>query len=130
MNATTPVASTIREGDHSAIHIGGYISSDAVAPLETAFQQASDAPTILVVFDETCFINSTGMGILFDLVLPLKDKGRDVRIVHPSKHFRKVFDIMGLSRNMPVFESEGGRRVPPTELPQCPSTPPSPSVPS
>ena len=65
MNATTPVASTIRDGDQATIHIAGYISTDAAAPLETAFQQASDAPKILV-----------------------------------------VFDIVGLSKDVPVFESE------------------------
>ena len=106
MNTTTPVASTIRDGDRATIHIAGYISTDAADPLETAFQQASDAPKILVVFDEKCFINSTGLAILFECILPLKDEGKDVRIVHPSGHFRKVFDIVGLSKDVPVFESE------------------------
>ena len=106
MATTTPTASTIREGDRAAIHIGGYISNDAAEPLETAFQEASDATKILVVFDEKCFINSTGLAILFELLLPLKDEGKDVRIVHPSQHFRKVFDIVGMSRDVRVFESE------------------------
>ena len=39
-------------------------------------------------------INSTGLAILFELIL------------HPSKHFRKVFDIVRLSRDVPVFASE------------------------
>ena len=106
MNTTTPVASTTHNGGRTAIHIGGYISNDAAEPLETAFQQASGAPKILVIFDEKCFINSTGLAILFELILPLKDEGKDVRIVHPSAHFRKVFDIVGLSRDVPVFVSE------------------------
>ena len=59
-----------------------------------------------MVSDEKCFINSTGLAILFELILPLKDQGKDVRIVHPSPHFRKVFDIVGLSGDVPVFESE------------------------
>ena len=29
-----------------------------------------------------------------------------MRIAHPSKHFRRVFDLVGLSRDVPVFESE------------------------
>ena len=40
MGTTTPVAPTI--------HIGGYISSDAVDLLETAFQQTPDTPKILL----------------------------------------------------------------------------------
>ena len=74
------------------------------------YRQASDAPEILVAFDEKCFINSTGLAILFECILPLKDQGKDVRIVHPSARFRKVFDIVGLSRDVPVFESEGPPR--------------------
>ena len=106
MDTTIPTASTIHEGDHTGIHIGGYISTDAAEPLETAFQEASDALRVLVIVDEKCFINSTGLAILFELILPLKDEGKDVRIVHPSQYFRKVFDIVGLSRDVPVFESE------------------------
>ena len=106
MRPTIPVASTIHDGDRAAIHIGGYISNDAADPLETAFGQVGDARRILVVFDEKCFINSTGLAILFELILPLKDQGKEVRIVHPSGHFRKVFDIVGLSRDVPVQASE------------------------
>jgi len=74
--------------------------------MEAAFAQVADAQKVLVVFAEDAFINSTGIAILFDLALPLKDQGRDVRIVHPSQHFRKVFDIVGLSRDVGIFESE------------------------
>ena len=38
----TPLtASVIREADHTAIHIAGYLSSDA-EPLEAAFREAGD----------------------------------------------------------------------------------------
>ena len=110
MAPRTPTAEAIHDGDQAAIHIDGYISTDAADPLETAFQEASGAPKLLVIFDQKCFINSTGLAILFELILPLKDQGKDVRIVHPSKHFRKVFDIVGLSKDVPVFESEGVAR--------------------
>ena len=106
MATRTPSAEVTHDADRSTIRISGYITSDALAPLETAFQQASDAAKLMVVFDERSFINSTGLAILFELVLPMKDAGRDVRIVHPSQHFRKVFDIVGLSGDVPVFGSE------------------------
>ena len=104
--ARKPTAEVILRDTHTVVQISGYISTDAADPLETAFQEASDAPGILVIFDERCFINSTGLAILFDLILPWRDQGKDVRIVHPSAHFRKVFDIVGLSKDVPVFESE------------------------
>ena len=85
--------------ENHTIHITGYVSSDAYEPLKEALSQVSDR--IVLSFDEKCFINSTGFAILFDLILPIKEK---VRIVHPSAHFRKVFDIVGLSRDVEVLE--------------------------
>ena len=101
-----PTAEVVQRGTHACIQVAGYISDDAAEPLETAFRQAGDTPNILVVFDEDAFINSTGLAILFHLMLPLKDQGREIRMVHPSAHFRKVFDIVGVTRDVAVFESE------------------------
>ena len=106
MTRTTPTAEVVHTADRSTVRIGGYISSDAAEPMGAAFSQVADAQKVLVVFAEDAFINSTGIAILFDLALPLKDQGKDVRIVHPSPHFRKVFDIVGLSRDVGIFESE------------------------
>ena len=59
-----------------------------------------------ISFAEDSFLNSVGIAILLDSILPLKDQGKEIRIVHPSKHFRRVFQIVGLSRDVPVYESE------------------------
>jgi len=88
------------------IRLSGYLSSESAGPLEEAFQQAADAEKVLLVFAEKAFINSAGLAVLFDLILPLKDKGKVFRVVHPAAHFRKVFDIVGLSNDVDVFGSE------------------------
>ncbi|MFC1526911.1 STAS domain-containing protein [Candidatus Latescibacterota bacterium] len=105
MATTTPMAVTITEGGQATISISGYISSDADEALASAFSEAQSADRILISFAEGSFLNSVGIAVLLDLILPLKDQGKHLRIVHPSKHFRKVFDIVGLSRDVPVFES-------------------------
>jgi len=46
------------------------------------------------------------LAVLFDLILPAKEQGRQFRVVHPAKHFRKVFDIVGMSQDVEVFEGE------------------------
>ena len=106
MATTTPTASTTLEGDHATISITGYISSDADETLTSAFAEAKSADKIVISFAEDSFLNSVGIAILLDLILPLKDQGRDLRIVHPSKHFRRVFDIVGLSKDVEVVESD------------------------
>jgi len=88
------------------IELSGYLSSESATPLEEAFDQIGDFGKVLLAFHEKAFINSAGFAVLFDLIFPLQEKGKEFRIVHPSKHFRKVFDIVGLSKDVDIFESE------------------------
>jgi anti-anti-sigma regulatory factor len=68
-----------RVQDHT-IHITGYCSGDAYEPLKEALEQISE-DTLVLSFDEECFINSTGLAVLMDLLLPLKEK--QITLVHP-----------------------------------------------
>jgi len=94
------------QGGVSIIHIAGYLSSESASSLDEAFQQVGEAEKILLVFQEKDFITSAGLAVLFDLILPPQVQGQQVRIVHPSKHFRKVFDIVGMSQDVDVFAAE------------------------
>ena len=51
-------------------------------------------------------ITSAGIAVLFDLIMTAEEQGQEVRIVQPMAHFRKVFDLVGLSRDVEVFEGE------------------------
>ncbi len=104
MSALT--AQVRQQGEVSIIQLIGYLSSEAADTVEGAFQQVRDAEKVLLVFQEKDFITSAGLAVVFDCILPLQEQGRQVRIVQPSKHFRKVFDIVGLSKDVEVFESE------------------------
>ena len=99
-------ANVTNRPEHVEIHIGGYLSANAGDRLSEAFSQIGDADKILLLFDEKCFINSSGLAVLFDLILPLRDQGKQFRAVHPASHFRKVFDIVGLSQDLGVFGGE------------------------
>ena len=86
-----------RVEDHT-IHITGYVSSDAYEPLKGALSQVSDR--IVLSFDEKCFINSTGLAVLMDLLLPIKD--RSITLLHPKAHFRRVFEITRMAGDFEV----------------------------
>ena len=90
----------------SVIYIAGYLSSENAGPLEEAFAQVAGAEKVALVFAEKAFINSSGLAVLFSFVLPAREKGKQVRIVHPARHFRKVFDIVGMSKDAEVLETE------------------------
>ena len=90
-----------RVQDHT-IHIAGYCSADAYEPLKEALSAIS-GDTIVLSFDEKCFINSTGLAVMMDLLLPLKEK--QISLVHPKAHFRRVFEITGMARDFEVVEA-------------------------
>lgn len=94
-----------RQEDLAIIDLKGYLSGSSGEPLEDAFRQGADAQRFLVLFQKKDFINSAGLAILFDLVLAAKEQGKQVRVVHPSRHFLKVFRIMGLSGDVDLFET-------------------------
>ena len=44
--------------------------------------------------------DSTGLAVLMDLLLPIKDK--QITLVHPKAHFRRVFEITGMAGDFEV----------------------------
>ena len=103
---STLTAQVKQQGEVSVIQLTGYLSSEVAKVVEEAFQQVADAHKVLLVFEEKGFMTSAGIAVIFDCVLPLQAQGRQVRIVQPSKHFRKVFTIVGLSKDVAVFAAE------------------------
>ena len=92
--------------DHTEVRIAGYLSSDSADRLDEAMQEVGDAKKVVLIFDEKCFINSTGLSAMFEHILPGIEQGKTYRVVHPAPHFRKVFDIVGLSADVEVFADE------------------------
>lgn len=82
------------------IHIEGYVSSDAYEPLKEALAQVSDGDELTLAFDESVFINSSGLAVILDLLLPIKHK--QITLAHPKAHFRRVFEITGMTRDFEV----------------------------
>ena len=56
--------------DHVEIRIAGYLSSDSADRLDEAMKQIGDAKKVVLIFDEKCSINSTGLSAMFEHVLP------------------------------------------------------------
>ena len=90
-----------KQPNQTTIHISGYLSSENAESRETAFAEL-DSQKVLLNFDEKCFLNSAGLAVLMDLLLPLKDEGKETRLVHPKAYFRRVFEITGMARDFEV----------------------------
>ena len=103
---TELTAQVQHQEDIATIHLAGYLSSENAQSLDEAFAQVGEAPKILLVFREQDMISSAGLAVLFDLIMTAEEQGQQVRLVQPAAHFRRVFDMVGLSKDVEVFESE------------------------
>ena len=95
-----------RDGVH-VLHVEGYLSADAHDVMEAAYAEtcADGSAKIVLAFRDGDLINSAGIGILIGLVMDARENGRSVRFSHPSAHFRKIFEIVGLTKYVDVFSS-------------------------
>jgi anti-anti-sigma factor len=98
---------TERVNDVVVITIAGDLNAAAQEQLDATYAAAitDDTCKIVVVFHSEDHINSAGIGGLIGLVMECRNSGRAVHFVHPAEHFRKIFDIVGLSRYAPVFST-------------------------
>ena len=94
-------------GGITVIKIEGDLTAAAQEQLDAdyATATASGASRIVIAFRETDHINSAGIGVLIGLVMECRQKDQVMRFAHPSAHFRRIFDIVGLSRYVGVFST-------------------------
>ena len=99
----------VRENDDIAtIEILGDLTASAEKDMDAAYQKARgyDPKKILLKFDGKSRINSAGIAIVINLVLAGKEDESEVLITGVSKHFRKIFELVGLTKYTTIMESE------------------------
>lgn len=104
-------------GEVAIFDVSGYLTEDSEEALISAYQQerVQNSPKILMNFDEESFITSSGFGLIVKLLWKLREKEQVLRVAHPSHQVRRIFNTIGLTRNMKgpesartteIFESE------------------------
>lgn len=96
-----------RVADVVILDIKGDVTSFAEDSIDRAYQEASQMGTgkILLNRDDS-YVNSAGIAIIIGIVTDSRRKGETVRLAEPSKHFRKIFDMIGLTKYIDIFDSE------------------------
>ncbi len=91
----------------AVIVIQGTITAKAEARFQALFQEALalNKPRIVLLFLENAAINGAGIAILTQLLLESQKQGRHVVVAELSENLRKVFEIVGLSKIVPVVDS-------------------------
>ncbi len=93
--------------------IRGDVTSLSEPLLVAAYEKASakGVNRFLMRFDENCSITGTGIAILIELLSETRRRGQEVAITGISDNFRKIFDMVGISKMAAICDYEGsGKR--------------------
>lgn len=66
----------------------------------------SGSTKIVLNFSDINYINSSGIAIIIGLVTLLSNKGGRFKAFGLSSHFQKVFNMVGLTQYIDLFENE------------------------
>jgi stage II sporulation protein AA (anti-sigma F factor antagonist) len=107
MNQTATVQSR-HANDVVVIDVNGDVTAAAETMLLNGYEAASEQKTgkILLTFTREGYINSAGIAIIIEITTRCRNRNETLRIVQPSKHFQKIFDMIGLTQYVDVYESE------------------------
>jgi anti-sigma B factor antagonist len=62
-------------------------------------------PKVVLDLTEVGFLDSTGLGVIVGVLKRARTLGGDLRLVCPSPHLRRVFEITALDRTMPLSDT-------------------------
>jgi anti-anti-sigma factor len=90
------------------IEVSGDLTASAEQSMDEAYRKAREynAEKILLKFDGKSRINSAGIAIIINMVIDSQERDCKIFITGISKHFRKIFDLVGLTRFTSIVESE------------------------
>ncbi|MBC8234755.1 STAS domain-containing protein [bacterium] len=90
------------------IEIVGDLTASAEKAMDSAYQKACgyNAKNILLKFDGKSRINSAGIATIINMVTESQEKECEIYITGVSKHFRKIFELVGLTKYTTIVESE------------------------
>ena len=96
------------DSDAVTIDIQGDLTAAATRDMDAAYQEACEynPSNILLKFGGKYHINSSGLAIVINLLIDSRERGCRVFVSGLSKHYRKIFEISGLTKYTTIIESE------------------------
>jgi anti-anti-sigma factor len=93
--------------DAAVLVIRGNITAKTESRFQALFHEAAalQKPRIVLNFLESAVVNGAGIAVLTQVLLESQKEGRHVVVAGLSKNMKKVFDIVGLSKLVPMTDS-------------------------
>jgi anti-anti-sigma factor len=94
--------------DLFTIEVVGDLTASAEKAMDDAYKQVCDSNprNVLLKFDGNSRINSAGIAIVINLVMQRQEEDCRIFIIGVSKHFRKIFELVGLTKYTTIVDSE------------------------
>ena len=93
------------------INIEGDMTSDADADVKKIYSELTDGhemDKIIVNFEKTKYINSSGIATLINIIQNINEKNGKIAFVGMSDHFQKVMDIVGITDFVQIYDTNEG----------------------
>ena len=103
--ATGLAGGTSADFDQRVFAVADPIDASTVGPLRQRLlaHLETHGPQIAIDLSGVDFIDSTGLGALVGVLREARDRGGDVRLLHPTRQVRRILQITGLEA---IFEIE------------------------
>jgi len=94
-------------GAVTILDIRGDITAFSESALGDAYRKASEqgAGKLLLKIEKEAYINSGGIAVLIQILAQTRRKDQRVAITGISEHFKKIFNMVGITKFADVFES-------------------------
>jgi anti-anti-sigma factor len=96
-----------RRGEVTLMDIKGDITAFSEPFLTDAYRNSNSqgAKSILLNFEDKAYINSGGIAVLIQVLVQTKRNNQHVGITGLSEHFKKVFQMVGITRFAAIHPS-------------------------
>ncbi len=94
-------------GAATLLEVGGEIDLHSAPQLRAALLKTGEgvAPRWIIDLSEVIFIDSTGIGVLVGALKRAREAGGEVHFCGAATRVKRVFEITGLSRVLPLFDT-------------------------
>lgn len=95
----------VEQGGVTVVRIKGGVTSRSEPVLVSAYEKAAQGGRIVMHFDENSSINGAGIAVLIQLLSESERRGMAVAIAGLSENFRRVFDMVGITRFAAIHDT-------------------------
>src|ERR671931_1205340 len=90
----------------SVVDIEGDVTAASEDVLMKAYEEAGDAPALILNFTDLSYMNSGGIGLLVTLLVRANRRAQRLLAYGLTDHYRQIFELTRLDEAVGIHDSE------------------------